>query len=40
MMTYPIGESIGSKITQRKLESSIRTVDIDFDSDESIRICC
>jgi hypothetical protein len=40
MMTYLIGESICSQITQRKLESPVITVDIDFDSDESVWVGC
>ena len=39
MMTYLISESIGSEITQRKLESPVGTIDIHLDGDGSIRIC-
>jgi hypothetical protein len=38
MMTYLIGESVCSQITQRKLESPVTAVDIDFDRDQGIRV--
>jgi hypothetical protein len=40
MMTYLIGESVCSQITQRKLESPVVAVDIDFDSDKGVGVGC
>ena len=36
--TYLIGESASSEITKRKLESSVATVNVDLQSDESVRV--
>lgn len=36
MLTYLIGESVCSQITQRELESPVAAVDIDFDRDKGV----
>ena len=36
--TYLFWESAGTEITKRKLESTVATIDIDFQSDQSIRV--
>lgn len=37
-VTYLIRESASSEITKRKLESSIATLNIDLQGDESVRV--
>ena len=38
-MTYLLGESAGTKITKRKFESSVGSLNIDLESNQSILVC-
>ena len=38
--TYLIGKSAGTKITKRELESTVAALNIDLQSDKSVRVGC
>ena len=38
--TYLVRKGAGSKITKRKLESAVATLDVDLESDKSVGVSC